>query len=361
MSPRADVEDLVSRLRPYSAAIQQAFADIREELEHYSDGENFKGNELTGWLGEVFAKLFLGGMLVSDRYEHDVVARDMRVSVKARSGWRSGWTQSSTIPKIRGTDCPSHLMFVHLDDDFSPERMWLYPWEDLLAQNRFKPHVVRGAQRAFVFHVRPTADDNYLKYQKHSASDLPPTPVPEGSGADAEHPREPHPPPLTRDDVLVVPAAQHARNDYYRYSAYICQPNRAFKPVPRLAFDSDGQILRHIPKIKGMVEWVSLSDKGFQDIRRARLDTAMIVEAEKLLTEILHEGETWAGRRKECKFVLLSRPNDPETVVLHREITNDKRSSSGKNTAFTQGQRYVSFTKLEKHPVATSLLDVTPS
>ena len=49
--------------------------------------------------------------------------------------------------------------------------------------------------------------------------------------------------------VVVVVAARHAWPEYQRYSAYICQPGRAFKPVKRIAFYSNGQIYPLVPLI----------------------------------------------------------------------------------------------------------------
>jgi hypothetical protein len=50
------------------AAIQQR---IRERLSEHADGKNLKGNELVGWLGEIYGKILFDGRLVSDDKEHD--------------------------------------------------------------------------------------------------------------------------------------------------------------------------------------------------------------------------------------------------------------------------------------------------
>jgi len=34
--------------------------------------KTLKGNELVGWLGEIYTKIVLNGHLVDDSYEHDV-------------------------------------------------------------------------------------------------------------------------------------------------------------------------------------------------------------------------------------------------------------------------------------------------
>ena len=47
--------------------------EIREKVSVHADGKNLKGNELVGWLGEIYGKLLFDGTLVSDREEHDFV------------------------------------------------------------------------------------------------------------------------------------------------------------------------------------------------------------------------------------------------------------------------------------------------
>ncbi len=138
---------------------------IHQKLEKLSDGKGLKGNELVGWLGEIYTKLIFGGHLVDDSHEHDVVTQQgLRVSVKTRKGTRSGWTRSSAIPKMEGGYSPTHLMFVHLNDNYSASRMWLYPWKDLLKEDRFKKHIVRGKFRSYYMSVIPSKDSRYEIY-----------------------------------------------------------------------------------------------------------------------------------------------------------------------------------------------------
>ena len=86
---------------------------IRELLVEHSDGKVLKGDELVGWLGEIYTKIAVGGYLVDDSFEHDVeTTTGMAISVKTRRGTNSGWTRTSAIPKIEGEEVPTHLMFV---------------------------------------------------------------------------------------------------------------------------------------------------------------------------------------------------------------------------------------------------------
>lgn len=141
---------------------------IRTRLAAYADGKNLKGNELVGWLGEVYGKLLFDGTLVDDREEHDfVTSNGLRVSVKTRKGWNTGWRQSSAIPRIEGTACPTHLLFVHLNDDYSIDRMWLLEWPRLREAQRFRKHMVRGSQRSFIFAIDEQKDQNSVVYDEN--------------------------------------------------------------------------------------------------------------------------------------------------------------------------------------------------
>ena len=156
----AECEELFSKL----ASLQR---EIKEKLSVYADGKNLKGNEIVGWLGEIYGKLLFDGTLVDDQQEHDFVsATGSHVSVKTRKGWASGWKKTSAIPKIDGNDCPTHLLFVHLNDDYSIDRMWLLDWRQIVAEERFKKHMVRGAQRSFTFAINEVKDKDRVIYSK---------------------------------------------------------------------------------------------------------------------------------------------------------------------------------------------------
>lgn len=138
---------------------------IRFKLSAYADDKTLKGNELVGWLGEIYGKLLLDGKLVHDREEHDFVCPDgSKVSVKTRKGFGTGWQRSSAIPKLDGAHCPTHLLFAHLHDDYSIDRIWLFPWSVLAAKERFKTHTVRGSHRSFIFTLDEKKDKPYLAY-----------------------------------------------------------------------------------------------------------------------------------------------------------------------------------------------------
>lgn len=162
---REELEQLESELERHFTAIKQTQTDIRQKLSQYANGKKLKGDEIVGWLGEVYGKLLIGGTLVLDNLEHDFDTDDgRRISVKARKGRAKGWNRTSAISKIEGTDCPTHLMFVSLKDDYFVDRIWLYPWEDLRKSGRFIEHIVRGIRRSFIFLVDVGSDKKYLIY-----------------------------------------------------------------------------------------------------------------------------------------------------------------------------------------------------
>lgn len=139
--------------------------NIHLRLTDYADGKRLKGNEIVGWLGEIYGKTLFGGALASDSEEHDFVTpAGWRVSVKTRKGWGKGWRRTSAVPKFEGDECPSHLLFVHLDDSYLIDRIWLFDWRKLAAAGRFKRHVVRGAHRSYIFMLDEKRDQANIVY-----------------------------------------------------------------------------------------------------------------------------------------------------------------------------------------------------
>ena len=83
------------------------------------------------------------------------------------------------------------------------------------------------------------------------------------------------------------------------------------------------------------------------EIDRARLKTLL----QKMDTA---KSEEWSKMR--LKIVFLSPADSPDTLVLPHDILNNLTSESRRGTAFTQGQRYVSLSRLQKGPKTTSEL-----
>lgn len=160
-----DMRDLQLQLEKHFQQLVAVQKELRELLIAHADGKVLKGNELVGWLGEIYIKNIFGGKLVGDDLEHDVLTPEgWRVSVKTRKGSGSGWRQSSAIPKIEGMDCPTHLAFVHLDDSYLVRKIWLHEWKDLFEKGRFHEHIVRGEFRSYVFRVNEKLDRERVIY-----------------------------------------------------------------------------------------------------------------------------------------------------------------------------------------------------
>ncbi|MDO7876679.1 hypothetical protein Q5H93_18180 [Hymenobacter sp. ASUV-10] len=149
-------------------ALLNSQCKIKDSLLHFSDGKNLKGDELTGWLGEIFAKILFNGTLVDESHEHDFIVptSDEKYAVKARKGKNKGWNITSAISKIEGGDCPDFLLFIHFDTKYSIESIWKYNWKEILAEKRFKPKKVRGEGNRWYFQVTPTKDKARLVYSR---------------------------------------------------------------------------------------------------------------------------------------------------------------------------------------------------
>jgi len=163
---RRAVKKMESDFKPLFDSLFALQVQIRGKLARYSNGKSLKGYELVGWLGEIYVKLLFAGELVDDRYEHDVQTRaGWRISVKTRKGRNAGWKQSSPIPKFDGEGCPTHLAFVHLHDNYSLDRIWLFNWGHLCETMRFTSKNVRGKFRSYIFKLDESNDKAFIVYE----------------------------------------------------------------------------------------------------------------------------------------------------------------------------------------------------
>ncbi|MGH9822345.1 MAG: hypothetical protein ACREDR_03725 [Blastocatellia bacterium] len=64
-------ERLEGELRPLFDQLASLQEEIRDKLLCYADGKYPKGDELVGWLGEIYGKLLCDGVLVDDSVDHD--------------------------------------------------------------------------------------------------------------------------------------------------------------------------------------------------------------------------------------------------------------------------------------------------
>lgn len=145
---------------------------------------------------------------------------------------------------------------------------------------------------------------------------------------------------LANSNDVVVVAARHAWPEYNDIHAYVCQPNRSFQPVSRVAFYSKGVIYPLVPRIlesHNDVEMIAGQHSG---------------KLGEFVKRLLKEKRRGQGER--YKVLLLSAPDSPDTLRLPGPIPNDKKSN-GKPIAFTQSQRYITSERL---PAAKTTADL---
>jgi hypothetical protein len=146
---------------------------------------------------------------------------------------------------------------------------------------------------------------------------------------------------VSANDVVVVPA-RNAWPEYEQYYAYVCQPDRSFQQVTRMAFYAHGHIHPHVPLILESHEHVEFGHGKYKG------------QLGELVTTLLNAGKREVGTA--YKVVFLSAPDSPDTLKLDGSIRNDLKSKTGKTTAFTQNQRYVSSERLKTAKTTSDLV-----
>jgi hypothetical protein len=144
------------------------------------------------------------------------------------------------------------------------------------------------------------------------------------------------------NDVVVV-AARDAWDEYTRYHAYICQPDRAFQPVHRMAFYAQGQIYPCVPKIRAVHNHVELTAEEHDGELRTLIQRLLVETPRRV-------------RGQANKVIFLSALDSPDTVVLSNPVLNDLTTKNGRTIAFTQSQRYTSFERLRLAKTTSDLL-----
>lgn len=146
---------------------------------------------------------------------------------------------------------------------------------------------------------------------------------------------------LGSDKDTVVVAARSALGMYIHHGVYICQPNRSFRQVKRIAFYKDNQIYEYVPSILEIIEDTILDDAIVKD------------SFKKPVARWLKERPDEKGDRK--KIMLLSDRDNEDTLRLDAPIKNDLRADSGRRIAFTQGQRYIDSKSLREAKTTSGL------
>jgi len=141
---------------------------------------------------------------------------------------------------------------------------------------------------------------------------------------------------LTTDDTVVV-AARAAWPEYQRTGAYVGQPDRAFRAgLTHLGFYAEGVIQPLVAQIRQHLLSVPFT-RGEAKARRAAGET----DVGDLIERLLDDGSRTEGEPY-C-ILLLTGADDPGTVVLPHTVQNDTVTASGRNWAWTLGQRYTPY------------------
>ncbi len=149
----------------------------------------------------------------------------------------------------------------------------------------------------------------------------------------------------TANDIVVVPA-RNAWPEYEKVHAYICQADRPFQPVARMAFYSFGQVYPLVPKILESHNHVEFDPSKQKGKMKTLIDTVLKNTTRK-------EGTAY-------KVMFLSAPDSPDTLKLEAPIPNDLTSKTGRPTAFTQNQRYISTERLITAKATSDLVEGYP-
>ena len=160
--------------------------------------------------------------------------------------------------------------------------------------------------------------------------------------------------------VLVL-AAKAAWAAYKEFSVYMCPGSWSFRPSGYIAFSKDNEIKPRVAKIKSVIKPITFDKPGAIE--------SLDGEQRELAKQLKNEFEMKKGRvtqemrdffqnhfSRAHQWIFLSGLNDEETLKLANPVKNDKKSKSGKGTAFTQKYTYVN---LESLRTATKTSDLT--
>lgn len=154
---------------------------------------------------------------------------------------------------------------------------------------------------------------------------------------------------LSSDDTVIV-AARTAWGEYQRWSAYVCQPDRAFRPgLTHFGFYAQGEIKPVIARLRGYTASVPFTLDHAAQVRAHGDETTASVIEDALARGVRDEGASYG-------VMLLSAVDDPDTVHLDTAIVNDTVASSGRGWAWTLGQRYTRLAALISGVTRTSQL-----
>lgn len=144
---------------------------------------------------------------------------------------------------------------------------------------------------------------------------------------------------LANDDTVIV-AARSAWPEYQSLAAYVCQPERTFRDgLTHFGFYAEGVVQPVVARIRKHYSSVLLTR---EEAERYRADGHPVLA--DLIRVLIEQGYRTEGESN--GIILLSGPEDPETVTLNDRVVNDTVTASGRPWAWTLGQRYTSLDRL---------------
>ncbi|SDX89832.1 hypothetical protein SAMN03080603_01065 [Acetomicrobium thermoterrenum DSM 13490] len=153
--------------------------------------------------------------------------------------------------------------------------------------------------------------------------------------------------PISQLKVLIVPA-RFAWSHYLKTSSYVCQPNRTFQKTTYIAFYNRGKIMRKVPKILKAVNEVVFWEEGNFEVLSNDWSQSDEEKFGEKMKEVVKKsiGSSLYNVGESHKVLLLTGPEEEETICINKEIPNDSVDKNGAPTAFVQRQRYTSVEKL---------------
>jgi len=152
---------------------------------------------------------------------------------------------------------------------------------------------------------------------------------------------------LSQPEVLIVPA-RFAWSHYLNTSSYVCQPNRTFQKTTYIAFYNRGNIMRKVPKILKTVNEVVFEEEGNFEVLSDDWSKSDEKEFGEKMKEVVKKsiGSSSHKAGESHKVLLLTGPEEKETICINKEIPNDSVDKNGAPIAFVLKQRYTSLEKL---------------
>lgn len=125
---------------------------------------------------------------------------------------------------------------------------------------------------------------------------------------------------------------------YVHARAYVCQPNRWFRPVDRIAFYADQEVKPDIPRIVARRDNVPWTDAEAQRLERSDDRT------DRKIATVIRDSRAHGWAEGSYQVFLLTSPGDGRHRTLPHPIPHQ---TAGRGSAFVQRQRYVSLHALE--------------